>query len=59
MYRHRNSNTVLGLVKDMDNWRKFNEASLPEKEDFCSNLNMEDITAADYMHAKEFGKILK
>ena len=43
----------------MDNWRKFNEASLPEKEDFCSNLNMEDITAADYMHAKQFGKILK
>ena len=32
----------------MDDWEKFNETSLPEKEDFYSNLNMEDITDADY-----------
>ena len=32
--------------------RKFNETSLPEKEEFYSNLNIEDITDADYMHAK-------
>ena len=31
---------------------KFNETSLSEKEKFYSNLNMEDITDADYMHAK-------
>ena len=31
---------------------KFNETSLPEKEDFYSHLNMEDITDADYVHAK-------
>ena len=36
----------------MDDWEKFNETSLPEKEEFYSNLNMEDITDADYMHAK-------
>ena len=26
--------------------------SLSEKEEFYSNLNMEDITYSDYMHAK-------
>ena len=31
-----------------DDWEKFNETSLPEKEDFYSHLNMEDITDADY-----------
>ena len=40
----------------MDEWEKFNEASLPEKEKFYSNLNMEDITKADYMHAKRVCK---
>ena len=30
----------------MDHWEKFNETSLPEKEDFYSHLNMEDITDA-------------
>ena len=36
----------------MDDWEKFKETSLPEKEDFYSHLNMEDITDADYTHAK-------
>ena len=31
----------------MDYWEKFNEMSLPDKEDFYSHLNMEDITDAD------------
>ena len=35
----------------MDDWEKFNEAPLPEKEELYSNLNIEDITDADYMHA--------
>ena len=39
----------------MDNWKKFNE-TLSEKEEFYSNLNMEDITDADYMHAKRVCK---
>ena len=31
---------------------KLNKTSLSEKEDFYSHLNMEDITNADYTHAK-------
>ena len=34
----------------------FNETSLPEKEECHSNLNMENITDADYMHAKRVCK---
>ena len=37
----------------MDEWEKFNEISFPEEEDFYSHLNMEDITDADYTHAKK------
>ena len=31
----------------IDDWKKFNETSLPEKEEFYSNLKMEDITDED------------
>ena len=34
----------------MDSWEKFNETSLPIKEDFYSHLNMEDIEDIDYSH---------
>ena len=50
------------LYKYMDNWRKFNETSLPEKEEFCSHLNIEDITDVDQTHVKickELAKVLK
>ena len=40
----------------MDDSEKFNETTLPEKDEFYSNLNMEDITDADYMHAKRVCK---
>ena len=43
----------------MDDWQKFHELSLPAKEDFYSHLNMEDITDADYMHAKRVCKYFK
>ena len=43
----------------MDDWEKFNETSLPEKEDFYRHLNMEDITNADYVHAKSVCKDFK
>ena len=33
----------------MDDCKKFNEASLPKKEDFYSNLKKEDITDAEYL----------
>ena len=36
----------------MDEWEKFNETKLPEKENFYSNLKMEYITDLDYNHAK-------
>ena len=41
------------------NWEKFNETWLPEKEDFHSHLNMEDITEADYKYAKRVCKDFK
>ena len=40
----------------MDDWKKLNETSLREKEDFYSHVNMEDITDADYTHAKRVFK---
>ena len=40
------------LYEYRDDWEKFNETALPEKEEIYSNLNMEDITDADYMYAK-------
>ena len=49
---------ILLLRKDlyryeyMDDWEKFNEATIPEKE----FLNIEDITHADYAHAKRVCK---
>ena len=39
----------------VDDWEKFNETTLPEKK-FDSNLNMKDITDADYTHAKRVCK---
>ena len=40
----------------MDDWEKFNQPTLPEKEKFYSNLNMEGITEADYMPIKRVCK---
>ena len=39
----------------MDDWEKFNETSLPEKEDFYIYVNM----VADYTHEKRFWKDFK
>ena len=36
----------------IDDWVKLNETILLEKEEFYSNVNMEDITDADYIHVK-------
>ena len=40
----------------MDDWEKFSKISLSEKEDFYSNLNMEYITDADYVHTERVCK---
>ena len=39
--------------EDMDNWEKFDETTLPPKEAFYSNLNLEDISDEDYAHAQK------
>ena len=55
---HDNNKVILLLWKGVypyeyiDGREKFNEVSLPEKEDFYSHLDMEDITDADYAHTK-------
>ena len=46
------------LYECIDDWENFNETSLREEE-FYSNLNMEDITDADYMHGKRICKDLE
>ena len=44
----------------MDSQKRFDETLLPDKEDFHSNLNMEDITDADYKKMqKKYGKTLR
>ena len=56
---------ILLLRKDvypyeyMDNWGRFDETSLPSKESFCSNLNVENIDDIDYRHANNVFKIFK
>ena len=40
----------------MDDWEKSNETSLSGKEASYSHLNSEDITDADYVHAKRVCK---
>ena len=42
--------------EQIDDWEKSNDTSLPEKEKFYSNLNMEDISDVDYKHGKKVCK---
>ena len=55
----RNINTLILLLRKgiypyeyMKTWKRFDEASLPDKKIFCSSLNVEDITDVDYRHAE-------
>ena len=45
------------LYENVDNWERFNETSLPNKESFYSNLNMENIDDIDYRHDNNVFKI--
>ena len=61
-FSNNNNNKFILLLRKgvypyeyMHEWEKFNERTLPEKEEFYSNLNM-DITDADYMHGKRICK---
>ena len=37
----------------MDSWKKIDEITLPRKEVFHSNLNLEDISNEDYAHKQK------
>ena len=41
----------------MDSWERFDEISLPDKEAFYSELNLEDITDKDYEHAQKVWEV--
>ena len=43
----------------MDDWDKFNETSIPNKESLYSNLTIENITETDYIHANNVFKTFK
>ena len=43
----------------MDNWERFDETSLPDKESFYSSLNMENIKDIDYRHGNNVFKKFK
>ena len=43
----------------MDSWERFDETSLPNKEEIYSSLNMEDITDIDYGYTKRVFKEFK
>ena len=43
----------------MDNWERFDETSLPDKESFYSSLNMENINDIDYRHGNKLFKKFK
>ena len=42
----------------MNNWKRFNETSLPDRKAFYSELNLEEITDKDYIHAPKIFKEL-
>ena len=37
----------------MDDWNRFDEEQLPDKIDYYSGLNMEEISRIDYRYAKK------
>ena len=43
----------------MDDWEKFNEEALPEKKEFCNNVNLEYIWKEDYNRGKRIYRDLK
>ena len=43
----------------MDSWEKFDETTLPPKEDFYSELNLEGISDEDYAHAQKVSEIFE
>ena len=42
----------------MNIWERFNKTFSPDKKAFYSSVNLENITDADYKHAKMHGETL-
>ena len=45
--------------EDMGNWGKFDETTLPPKEAFYSNLNLENISDEDYTRAQKVWEVFE
>ena len=45
--------------EDRQNWEKFDPTTLPPKEAFYSNLNLEDISNEDYAHAQKVWNVFE
>ena len=43
----------------MDSWEKLDETTLPDKEEFYSNLNLENISDEGHFHAQKVWKYSK
>ena len=43
----------------MDSWGRLNETSLPDKIAFYIELNLEDITDKDYVHAQKVWELFE
>ena len=43
----------------VDSCEKFDETVLPPKKAFCSNLNLENISDKDYVHAQKVWDVFK
>ena len=43
----------------MNNWEKFDEATISPKEAFYSKLNLEDISDEDYPHVQKVWKVFE
>ena len=43
----------------MDSWERFCKTALPDKKDFYSELNLEDITNKNYEHAQKVWEVFE
>ena len=50
---------VVYPYEDMHNWEKFDETTLPPKEAFYSNLNLENISDGDYAYTQKVWEVLE
>ena len=45
--------------EDIDNWKKFDETTIPPQESFYSKFNLEGINDADYAHAQKVWEVFE